>query len=111
MASKKTRRQLADEAYLRNEQLVLDVAHEPQQHVVQHFDRLPAECPGCQRVQKHERGWVLVFGDLLQCGGCSTTISVPREEYERYGRALHEYYARKNAQKKADHGPRIRGAR
>lgn len=91
----KSKRQLADEAYRRVMDQVAMPLDEPQQvSTVQRHEAVPETCPGCAKRMTLASGWALVFGDLLQCGGCGLRIEVPRTAYERFAIALHEHFAR-----------------
>jgi hypothetical protein len=106
---KKSKRQAADEAWLKNQQLAL-VEEPKQERRVPKWDLVPVTCPSCCKPMTFASGWAIVFGDLLQCGNCAHTIEVPRAEFERFGRELHTHFARMNHVEKRDTGPRVRGA-
>lgn len=94
--SSKTRQQLADEAYLRNQELTLGLDNpepRPARNVLA-CPVVPLDCPTCLKAMSLRSGWTMVFGDMLQCGGCGLTIEVPRPEWERFSESLHAYHVR-----------------
>jgi len=109
MAQRKTKRQLADEAWHRAQEK-LALVEEPQRPA--NYLRLaavPASCPQCGNAKKWQ--WSTMFGDLLQCNSCAQLIEVPRAAFIGYLEALHAYYAMLNAPKPKATGKRTRGAR
>jgi hypothetical protein len=63
----------------------------PQVKLIQFYERVPDTCPSCGRAMTLRSGWALLFGDLLQCGGCGHLIGVSRQEYERFALRLAEH--------------------
>ena len=111
MAKKLTKREEADAAWHRVNQIEIPVGADVQQRLVDYHETAPDTCPKCSKAMTPRSGWTTQFGDFLQCGGCGHTISVPREEFERVGRAIHDYHAKLAAlPEKRDTGPRVRGA-
>lgn len=107
----KAQQEAADAAYLRQlqEEMPLDV--QPATPAYPFHERVPTECPGCHKAMTCASGWALVFGDVLQCGACGHAIEVPRAEYERFGKLLHEHFAKQSWDRPAPtRGPRTRGA-
>lgn len=114
MPARKSKQQLADDAWHRNQELTLGLdAPEPQPAKnVLACDRVPETCPACAKTMTVRSGWALVFGDLLQCGGCGITIEVPRRDWERFSEALHAHLVkmRELGQPLPKHSRRERGA-
>lgn len=107
----KTKRELADEAWLRNQQLEMSDVNTVQEPTVAHCDTVPTVCPACGKTMTIRSGWALIFGDFLQCGGCAHKISVPRAEFEKLARAIHEKHPYADGYKPPPaRGPRTRGA-
>lgn len=101
----------ADAAWLANQQTELPVEIPPAAPTVRHEPTVPFECPTCLKAMTVASGWTLVFGDLLQCGNCGVLIQVPRAEYEKHAKLIHDHFARLNAPiEKSKRGPRVRGA-
>lgn len=110
---KLTKKQLADEAYLRNQQLEIpNTEPVPQERFIPYFDAVPTNCPECTKMMTVRSGWTLMFGDILQCGGCGHSIQVPRAEYERLGKAIHDAHPHGDGYVPPPKlkGPRQRGA-
>jgi predicted RNA-binding Zn-ribbon protein involved in translation (DUF1610 family) len=94
----KSRKQLADEAYLRNaakiEQEELGLVELSQVNEIPKSPIVPKTCPGCGLAKGvRVAGWTLMHGDIVQCGNCGYRLEVPRDEFVKYGKALHEAYA------------------
>lgn len=108
--SKPTKRELADAAWLKNQQIELP-REAPQERMVPRFETVPESCPSCGRRQTYQSGWNAQFGDLLECGACGYRCEVPREEHERFLKGVHDHFAALNASRKENlKGPRVRGA-
>jgi hypothetical protein len=116
--AKSRKQQLADEAYLRNqqafEQTTLPIDGPARTEDLPRLDKIPTTCPGCGQERKvRVGGWTLVVGDIVQCGACGYRAEVPRESWERYGKALHDAYAIgavTGPPRRGSTGPRTRGA-
>lgn len=80
MPPKKTRRQLADEAYLRSQQLDITGALEPTPDVKEFplTEQVPATCPECSRTMTMASGWTILRAghQALQCGFCGWCIVI-----------------------------------
>ena len=107
--SKPTKRELADAAWLKNQQMEMP-REEAQVRKVPWFPEVPETCPSCERRQTYQSGWNTQFGDLLVCGKCGHTIEVPREEHERFLKGLHDHFESLKKPIAKDHGPKVRGA-
>lgn len=108
---KQSKRALADEAWLRNQQLEMSNMDAEQQRNVPHFAQVPETCTSCGRENRARMGWSLAFGDFLDCGNCGARISVEREAYTDYAQRLHQHHARLSWDRpKSSRGPRERGA-
>ena len=112
MAAKKTKKQLADEAWLRNQQLEMSEVQVEQQRTVPFYETVPTTCPACGKSMTVRSGWALIFGDLLQCGGCAHTVEVPRPEFEKLAQAIHDAHPHRDGYKPPPKnvGPKVRGA-
>ncbi|HTJ62137.1 MAG TPA: hypothetical protein VL333_13180 [Candidatus Saccharimonadales bacterium] len=107
---KLSKRELADAAWLKNQQLEMP-REAPQERTVLRCGTVPESCPSCGRRQTYQSGWNAQFGDLLECGNCAYVIEVPREEHERFLKGVHDHFAALSASKKENaKGPRVRGA-
>lgn len=127
----KSKRQLADEAWLRLNtpdntgalpgQLTIEgaiasaeAAAQPPRPAPPSLDPIPERCPACDVILRIDHGWVCSkWGEpTVQCPRCATRYSVTREEHERYREAVMDYYAKlpKPALPKRG-GGRTRGAR
>jgi hypothetical protein len=109
-----TRKQLADAAYARNQQVfeqrVLPMDEPKRTEDLPRLSMIPRECPGCRQERKvRVGGWTLIVGDIVQCGNCGYRAEVPRASWERYGQELHEAY-KVPVEPKKRNGPRTRGA-
>ena len=106
-------RERADAVYLAQLQEALPLDERPQTATLPHHDRAPLACPSCDKLMGGGSGWTLVFGDILQCGGCGYRCTVPRAEYEAIGAAIHRYFNSQtlNQPRPAAHPKRGRGAR
>lgn len=117
----KSKRQLADEAWLRLNtpdehgalpgQLPLGdppkvAASEPV------FDAAPTKCPSCDRRMTLDHGWTpLSAGPFIQCGFCGETLRVGEGTHESLRYAIRERYLQLNAPKPKAKPKRQRGAR
>lgn len=99
-----------DEAYLRSMQTDLPLPPEPSERRGLYLATVPEKCPTCNKDMTFASGWALVFGDMLQCGGCSQLITVPRTAYEKYAKGLHDHFDRLKSRPVA-RPKRERGAR
>lgn len=100
MARRKTKQQLADEAWLRaQEELQLVPPPTRPTNYLKVTGPVPVVCPACGKADDRRQGfaWSMCFGDLLQCHNCAQLIEVSRAEFEAYGRRLHDFYAKLNA--------------
>lgn len=109
MAAKKTRRQLADEAFLRNEQILLGNAPNesaaPKELPV--LDSVPSACPECRSQWRDDAGVVPIirpdaeqqtaFLETIQCGGCGNRFLVDPADHEKIRVARVEYTERQRA--------------
>lgn len=111
---RKTKKQLEDEAWLRNQQLQapLDLPEQPQDRSLPYHATVPGNCPKCSKLMTVFSGWTLMFGDILQCGGCGASIEVPRSEYERLAKKIHDAHPHGDGYKPPPKGkgPKVRGA-
>lgn len=125
MAARKTRRQLADEAFLRNEQIRLgESPPEPVKPLeLPKLDSVPTACPECKHQWRDDAGVVpiirkdaeqSVFLESVQCGGCGNLFLVDPADHARIHAARIEYTERQRAMRaplpKKSSGRRIRGA-
>lgn len=109
MAARKTQRQLADEAFLRNEQIRLgEVPPEPAKPLeLPKLDSVPTECPECHRPWRDDAGVVPIirkdagqqsaFLESVQCGGCGNLFLVDPADHARIHAARIEYTERQRA--------------
>lgn len=95
MAAKKTQRQLADEAYLRSQQLDIEgqLAEAPGVVEPPQVANIPTTCPSCHRAMTLGSGWTILRSvpNALQCGGCAHTIRVLEPEFSRFDAQVREY--------------------
>lgn len=127
MASKKTQRQLADEAFRRSEQMRLGESHTdaplPSVRDLPKLDSIPSACPECRVVWTDAAGAVpvirkdqrqTVFLEEIQCGGCGNSFLVETHDHEELRRRRQAYtdlmHARRAPLPKDTTGRRTRGA-
>lgn len=95
MAAKKTQRQLADEAYLRSQQLDISGELEPAPGVIEPpvIASIPTTCPSCERPMTLASGWTVLRSvpNALQCGGCAQVIRVLEPGYSQFVAQVAEY--------------------
>jgi hypothetical protein len=126
----KSKRQIADEAYLRVMATPLPDGTLPGQidalsgemagvsrfPADPEWGSVPPECPGCGRKQTAQRGWTAmsaVAGRALtiQCGGCGKVVPVADSVHERVRQiARAEFAGSDRPPAKVDRGARQRGA-
>lgn len=128
----KSKRQLADEAWLRSEAQRAEAV--PEGTLVGQIDLVsgtvagagkeeeaftsaPANCPSCQKRMTVQHGWaVSSHGPYLQCGFCGHMLPVTPEAHEETRKQIAHHFeqfrlARIEADKaKTKRGPRVRGA-
>ena len=82
------------------------------ERLLPHHAVVPAECPACKKRMTPKSGWTLMFGDILQCGGCGLSIEVPRAEYEKLAQAIHDAHPHGDGYVPPPKlkGPKVRGA-
>lgn len=110
MPARKTRRQLADEAFVRNEQLRIDGPPPPPKEYPA-LEGVSASCPGCKR------SWSALVGlnplhlkderqssflAQAQCQGCGNIYLIPPEEHARIVKTRADHEAAKAAARKAE---------
>ncbi len=121
----KTQRQLADEAFLRNEQLRLGNAptEQPSVRELPKLDNIPAGCPECRCIWNIEMGVTpivrpdqqqTVFLEQIECGQCGHRFLVDSDVHEKLRRDRLAHQARLTAARaplpKKTSGRRTRGA-
>lgn len=120
---KKSQRQLADEAWLRAQQIDLagQLESTGEKEEGQPVEGIPVECPGCHREMTVHHGWTILseagtswqHGHLI-CGFCGHEVLVTIEARDRLRAAMHEEFKRRAERlaplPKNKNGPRVRGA-
>lgn len=118
MAKGRTRRQIADEAYLRAQQIDIEGEIErvetPTVNAAIESAEVPKVCPGCSRAQTLAWGWTIGKDGVLQCGGCACRVTVPAKALAELRKQMAQLLAARTANleppKKKSRGPKTRGA-
>lgn len=121
---RKTKRQLADEAWLRAQQIDLAGQLEStgeKEEIGNPVDGIPEECPNCKRAMTVKSGWTILseagtpwqHGHLC-CGFCGHEVLVTIAARDALRQAMHIEFKRRAAAlaplPKNTRGPRSRGA-
>lgn len=108
---KKTKRQLADEAFLRNEQIRIDDSPPVAPKEYPALEGVPKNCPECGRTWDHLGGLNPLhhsnerqssFLEQAQCVKCGNIFLISPDDHERIVTARAEHTAAKHAAKKAE---------
>lgn len=115
---KRSRREIADAAYLRAQQIDIEGEIEaistPAVNPAIEAAEVPKTCPGCARAQTLAWGWTIGKDDVLQCGGCACRVVVPAKALAHLREQMAQLLAARTTNlqpaKKKSRGPRTRGA-
>lgn len=111
MAARKTRRQLADEAFLRNEQILIDDSPPAPPKEYPALDGIPSGCPECRKVwnalaglnplhRKDDRQ--STFLEQAQCSGCGHIFLISPDDHAKIVQVRAAHEAARLAVKKAE---------
>lgn len=98
MTKRRTKQDLADEAWLRAQQIDFSGALEneaPASPVVA-SSGIPQACPHCQKAMTFAHGWT-ASSDRLQCGTCGGFVEVPEIALVRFRKELKDFFAARAA--------------